>query len=135
MTAGPPLDGSRALSQIEEATLSFSFLYVFKGVSSRFLPSVAANFRLLVCRNRFRVIYLLIRVTTVLQGDEYASWTAGCRMIMKGRPLAKAGYDQELTSIKGFIAMQNKADGGVRVSAAAIADKVCFSNTCHNGGC
>ena len=31
-------------------------------------------------------------------------------MVMKGRPLAKAGYEQELASIKGFIAMQNKAD-------------------------
>ena len=29
---------------------------------------------------------------------------------MKGRPLAKQGYEQELKSIKGFVAMQNKAD-------------------------
>lgn len=31
-------------------------------------------------------------------------------MAMKGRPLAKLGYEQELKSIKGFVAMQNKAD-------------------------
>lgn len=49
-------------------------------------------------------------------GDEYASWAAGCRMVMKGRPLAKAGYEQELSSIKGFVALQNKADGGASVS-------------------
>ena len=45
---------------------------------------------------------------------------------MKGRPLAKAGYEQELTSIRGFIAMQNRADsghGGTVVPVAA-ADKV-----------
>lgn len=41
---------------------------------------------------------------------------------MKGRPLAKAGYEQELISIRGFIAMQNKADSGAAVPAA---DKVC----------
>lgn len=35
---------------------------------------------------------------------------AGCRMAMKGRPLAKQGYEQELKSIKAFVAMQNKAD-------------------------
>ena len=29
---------------------------------------------------------------------------------MKGRPLAKQGYEQELKSIKAFVAMQNKAD-------------------------
>ena len=36
---------------------------------------------------------------------------AGCRMAMKGRPLAKQGYEQELTSIRAFVSMQNKADG------------------------
>jgi len=45
-------------------------------------------------------------------GDEYASWMAGCRMVMKGRPLAKQGYEQELSSIRAFVAMQNKADTG-----------------------
>ena len=44
-------------------------------------------------------------------------------MIMKGRPLAKAGYEQELSSIRGFIAMQNKASEG-GVAAAAASDKV-----------
>ena len=43
---------------------------------------------------------------------------------MKGRPLAKAGYEQELVSIRGFIAMQNKADGGP--SAPASCEKVSF---------
>ena len=45
-------------------------------------------------------------------------------MIMKGRPLAKAGYDQELTSVRGFIAMQNKADG-----VPAAVEKVGFNET------
>eukprot|EP00731_Ephydatia_muelleri_P027760 Em0019g633a len=45
-------------------------------------------------------------------GEEYASWMAGCRMVMKGKPLSKHGYEQELQSIKGFIALQNKSDGG-----------------------
>ena len=45
---------------------------------------------------------------------------------MKGRPLAKAGYEQELSSIKGFVALQNKADGGASVSS----DKVCTMNLC-----
>ena len=44
-------------------------------------------------------------------------------MVMKGRPLAKAGYEQELASVKGFIAMQNKADSG-GMAATAAADKV-----------
>ena len=61
-----------------------------------------------------------------VQSEEYSSWAAGCRMIMKGRPLAKAGYEQELASIKGFIAMQNKADTGV--SAKACSDKVRMSS-------
>ena len=30
---------------------------------------------------------------------------------MKGRPLAKQGYEQELSSIKAFVSMQNKSDG------------------------
>jgi len=33
-------------------------------------------------------------------------------MVMKGRPLAKQGYEQELSSIRAFVAMQNKADTG-----------------------
>ena len=41
---------------------------------------------------------------------------------MKGRPLAKAGYEQELASIKGFIAMQNKSDN--TVTTAMTSDKV-----------
>lgn len=45
-------------------------------------------------------------------GDEYASWAAGCRMTMKGKALAKQGYEQELSSLRAFVAMQNKADGG-----------------------
>ena len=40
---------------------------------------------------------------------------------MKGRPLAKAGYEQELTSIKGFVALQNRADSG---GASMSSDKV-----------
>ena len=47
-----------------------------------------------------------------VKGEEYASWMAGCRMVMKGKPLSKHGYEQELQSIKGFIALQNKSDGG-----------------------
>ena len=31
---------------------------------------------------------------------------------MKGRPLAKQGYEQELSSIRAFVSMQNKADSG-----------------------
>ena len=41
---------------------------------------------------------------------------AGCRMAMKGRPLIKQGYEQELSSIKAFVAMQNKSDSGPTVS-------------------
>ena len=41
---------------------------------------------------------------------------AGCRMAMKGRPLIKQGYEQELSSIKAFISMQNKSDSGPAVS-------------------
>lgn len=54
------------------------------------------------------------------QSDEYTSWAAGCRMIMKGRPLAKIGYEQELVSIRGFIAMQNKVDSGPPTAASAV---------------
>lgn len=43
---------------------------------------------------------------------------AGCRMVMKGRALARAGYEQELSSIRAFIAMQNKADPGSSSSQA-----------------
>ncbi|CAI8055859.1 Fermitin family homolog 1 [Geodia barretti] len=42
--------------------------------------------------------------------DEYCSWMAGCRMAMKGRPLVKQGYEQELSSIRAFVSMQNKSD-------------------------
>ena len=44
------------------------------------------------------------------QSDEYCSWMAGCRMAMKGRPLVKQGYEQELSSIRAFVSMQNKSD-------------------------
>lgn len=44
---------------------------------------------------------------------------------MKGRPLAKAGYEQELVSVRGFIAMQNKAEGGA-VQVVSATDKVGF---------
>ena len=46
---------------------------------------------------------------------------AGCRMVMKGRALARAGYEQELSSIRAFVAMQNKADPG---SSGASAESV-----------
>ena len=55
------------------------------------------------------------------QSEEYASWAAGCRMVMKGRPLAKSGYEQELASIRSFIAMQNSSGSS---TASAAADKV-----------
>jgi hypothetical protein len=45
-------------------------------------------------------------------------------MIMKGRPLAKAGYEQELSSIRGFIAMQNRADSTGGTVVPTTADKV-----------
>ena len=31
-------------------------------------------------------------------------------MAMKGRPLVKQGYEQELSSIRAFVSMQNKSD-------------------------
>ena len=40
---------------------------------------------------------------------------------MKGRALARNGYEQELSSIRAFIAMQNKADPG---SASSSAESV-----------
>ena len=43
---------------------------------------------------------------------------AGCRMAIKGRPLAKQGYEQELSSIRAFVSMQNKADGTSSASAS-----------------
>lgn len=52
---------------------------------------------------------------------------AGCRMVMKGRALARAGYDQELSSIRGFVAMQNKADPG---SSSAQAESVSIYSSC-----
>ena len=64
----------------------------------------------------------------LFQGDEYASWMAGCRMVMKGRALARSGYEQELSSIKAFVAMQNKADPG---SSSASADSVSISCTVY----
>lgn len=48
-------------------------------------------------------------------------------MITKGRPLAKAGYESELSSIKGFVALQNKADGS---SASVASDKVGILDVC-----
>lgn len=50
---------------------------------------------------------------------------------MKGRPLAKAGYEQELISIRGFIAMQNKAESGTAVPVTA--DKVCIDSSAVGG--
>ncbi|XP_003384623.1 PREDICTED: fermitin family homolog 2-like [Amphimedon queenslandica] len=44
--------------------------------------------------------------------DEYSSWMAGCRMAIKGRPLVKQGYEQELSSIKAFVSMQNTSEAG-----------------------
>ena len=44
-------------------------------------------------------------------------------MVMKGRSLAKQGYEQELSSIRAFVAMQNKADTG----SAPIGDRVSTS--------
>lgn len=46
-------------------------------------------------------------------------------MVMKGRPLAKAGYEQELVSIRSFIAMQNKADSGPQMVPTTDKPKVC----------
>ncbi len=40
-------------------------------------------------------------------------------MAMKGRPLIKQGYEQELSSIKAFVSMQNKSD-----SSPALTDHV-----------
>ena len=54
---------------------------------------------------------------------------AGCRMVMKGRALARAGYDQELSSIRAFVAMQNKADPGsssAQAESVSIAAAVCI---------
>lgn len=47
---------------------------------------------------------------TFENSEEYSSWLAGCKMVMKGRSLARTGYDQELASIRSFVAMQNRAD-------------------------
>lgn len=41
---------------------------------------------------------------------------AGCRMAVKGRPLVKQGYEQELSSIKAFVSMQNKSETGPSAS-------------------
>ena len=51
-------------------------------------------------------------------------------MAMKGRPLAKQGYEQELSSIRAFVAMQNKADTsssptGDHVSSVCVCVTVC----------
>ena len=46
-------------------------------------------------------------------------------MVMKGRPLAKSGYEQELASIRSFIAMQNSSGSS---TASAAADKVGSGN-------
>ena len=48
---------------------------------------------------------------------------------MKGRPLARNGYDQELSSIKAFVAMQNKADPGSSSSQADSVSRVSM-HTC-----
>ena len=51
---------------------------------------------------------------------------AGCRMALKGRPLAKQGYEQELSSIRAFVSMQNKADGSSSASASDHGVSVCI---------
>ena len=56
------------------------------------------------------------------QGDEYSSWAAGCRMTMKGKALAKQGYEQELSSLRAFVAMQNKADSGASPTGDHVSD-------------
>ena len=53
---------------------------------------------------------------------------AGCRMAMKGRPLIKQGYEQELSSIKAFVSMQNKSE-----SSSSLTDHV--SGSGFIGGC
>jgi hypothetical protein len=56
--------------------------------------------------------------------DEYCSWMAGCRMAMKGRPLAKQGYEQELSSIRAFVSMQNKSDSSGGASAGSHGEEL-----------
>lgn len=51
---------------------------------------------------------------------------AGCRMVMKGRALARAGYEQELSSIRAFVAMQNKADPGSSGASAESVSQLLF---------
>ena len=38
---------------------------------------------------------------------------------MKGRPLAKQGYEQELSSIRAFVSMQNKSDSSGGASSGS----------------
>ena len=44
---------------------------------------------------------------------------------MKGKQLSKAGYEQELSSVKAFVAMQNKADGSSNASSERVCVRVC----------
>ena len=41
-------------------------------------------------------------------------------MAMRGHALVKKGYEQELSSIKAFVAMQNKSDAGPTASDHVI---------------
>ena len=50
---------------------------------------------------------------------------------MKGRPLAKQGYEQELSSIRAFVSMQNKADSGSSgISSTDHGVMVCVRGVC-----
>ena len=48
---------------------------------------------------------------------------------MKGRPLAKQGYEQELSSIRAFVSMQNKSDGsgGASSGSHGVSVHVCLT--------
>lgn len=37
-------------------------------------------------------------------------------MAIKGRPLVKKGYEQELSSVKAFVAMQNKSESNPSIN-------------------
>ncbi len=49
---------------------------------------------------------------------------------MKGKPLAKTGYEQEFSSIKGFVALQNRADSS---GASVSSNKVGGVGVCVGG--
>ena len=96
--------GAEAIPDLEVAKRKFAFNIV--------LPSSdeTGEIRLTLDTVWSPLTHLLSHSLPLTQSDEYCSWMAGCKMAMKGRPLAKQGYEQELKSIKGFVAMQNKAD-------------------------